>query len=133
MLKTFINIFRIRSCVTSSCLRWPCCASTASGSISAAGINQAELASTSRSRQGNRRAGRLIEYVGLFTGGNLGQATLFGLGIMPYISASIIFQLLTTVVPALEKLQKEGDRRQKINEWTRYATSGCASSRRWST
>ncbi len=59
----------------------------------------------------------------MFTGGDLGQSTLFGLGIMPYISASIILQLLVTVVPALEKLQKEGESgRRKIMEYTRYGT-----------
>jgi len=59
----------------------------------------------------------------MFTGGDLGQSTLFGLGIMPYISASIILQLLVTVVPALEKLQKEGESgRRKIMEYTRYLT-----------
>ncbi|MFB3893370.1 MAG: preprotein translocase subunit SecY [Phycisphaerae bacterium] len=64
-----------------------------------------------------------IEYFGMFTGGNLQQSTLFGLGIMPYISASIIFQLLTTVWPALEKLKKEGPAGyKKIQEYTRYAT-----------
>ena len=68
-------------------------------------------------------AGKLAAYVSLFSGGNLSQSTVFGLGIMPYISASIIFQLLTTVTPALEKLQKEGETgRRKIQEWTRYAT-----------
>jgi preprotein translocase subunit SecY len=68
-------------------------------------------------------AGRLASYVSLFSGGNLSQSTIFGLGVMPYISASIIFQLLTTVVPSLEKLQKEGETgRKKIQEWTRYAT-----------
>src|SRR5262245_744538 len=68
-------------------------------------------------------AGRLANYVALFSGGNLSQSTIFGLGVMPYISASIIFQLLTTVVPSLEKLQKEGETgRKKIQEWTRYAT-----------
>src|SRR5687767_14074628 len=68
-------------------------------------------------------AGRLANYVSLFSGGNLSQSTIFGLGVMPYISASIIFHLLTTVVPALEKLQKEGETgRKKIQEWTRYAT-----------
>ncbi len=51
------------------------------------------------------------------------MATIFGLGIMPYISASIIFQLLGSVYPPLEKLQKEGESgRKKINEYTRYAT-----------
>ncbi len=63
------------------------------------------------------------ELFAMFTGGDLGQSTLFGLGIMPYISASIILQLLVTVVPALEKLQKEGESgRRKITEYTRYAT-----------
>lgn len=61
----------------------------------------------------------------MFTGGDLGQSTLFGLGIMPYISASIILQLLITVVPALEKLSKEGESgRRKIMEYTRYLTVG---------
>src|SRR2546423_863275 len=68
-------------------------------------------------------AGRLASYVSLFSGGNLSQSTVFGLGVMPYISASIIFQLLGTVVPSLEKMQKEGEQgRKKIQEWTRYAT-----------
>jgi preprotein translocase subunit SecY len=72
---------------------------------------------------GESAAARLANYVSLFSGGNLSQSTIFGLGIMPYISASIIFQLLTTVLPALEKLQKEGETgRRKIQEWTRYAT-----------
>jgi preprotein translocase subunit SecY len=68
-------------------------------------------------------AGRLANYVSLFSGGNLSQSTIFGLGVMPYISASIIFQLLGTVVPSLEKMQKEGEQgRKKIQEWTRYCT-----------
>jgi len=65
----------------------------------------------------------LANYFQIFTGGNLSDSTIFGLGIMPYISASIIFQLLATVVPSLEKLTKEGETgRKKINEYTRYAT-----------
>jgi preprotein translocase subunit SecY len=71
----------------------------------------------------NTAAGRIASYVSLFSGGSLGQSTMFGLGVMPYISASIIFQLLGTVVPSLEKLQKEGETgRKKIQEWTRYTT-----------
>ncbi len=67
--------------------------------------------------------GQALQYFSMFTGGSLQQSTLFGLGIMPYISASIIFTLLTTVVPALERLQKEGPAGQKkIQEYTRYAT-----------
>jgi preprotein translocase subunit SecY len=67
--------------------------------------------------------GNILGFVSLLSGGNLSQATVFGLGIMPYISASIIFQLLGAVYPPLEKLQKEGESgRKKINEYTRYAT-----------
>lgn len=65
----------------------------------------------------------LMNYFQLFTGGNLQQSTIFGLGIMPYITSSIIFQLLVTVVPSLEKLSQEGESgRRKIQEYTRYAT-----------
>lgn len=67
--------------------------------------------------------GQVMQAVALFSASDLGSATIFGLGIMPYISASIIFQLLGTVYPPLEQLQKEGEAgRKKINEWTRYAT-----------
>jgi preprotein translocase subunit SecY len=65
----------------------------------------------------------MLNFVSMFSGGDLTRATVFGLGIMPYISASIIFQLLAAVYPPLEKLQKEGESgRKKINEYTRYAT-----------
>lgn len=67
--------------------------------------------------------GQMMQVVALFSASQLGNATIFGLGIMPYISASIIFQLLGTVYPPLEQLQKEGEAgRKKINEYTRYAT-----------
>ncbi|HUS58047.1 MAG TPA: preprotein translocase subunit SecY [Planctomycetota bacterium] len=66
---------------------------------------------------------RMIGLVDMFTGGALVRCTVFALGVMPYISASIIFQLLTTVVKPLEELQKEGEAgRKKINQYTRYAT-----------
>ena len=61
----------------------------------------------------------------MFTGGALGRMGIFALGIMPYISASIIVQLLTSMVPALESLKKEGEAgRKKINQYTRYAHRG---------
>jgi preprotein translocase subunit SecY len=67
--------------------------------------------------------GQMLGFVSLFSGGTFSQSTIFSLGIMPYISASIIFQLLASVYPPLEKLQKEGESgRKKINEYTRYAT-----------
>ena len=69
--------------------------------------------------------GQAIQTATMFTGGNLQQSTLFGLGIMPYISASIILQLLTTVLPSLERLKKEGPAgHKKIQEYTRYLTVG---------
>lgn len=67
--------------------------------------------------------GQLLAFASVFSGSQLSAGTIFGLGIMPYISASIIFQLLATFYPPLEKLQKEGESgRKKINEYTRYAT-----------
>ncbi len=68
--------------------------------------------------------GRVFGFVSMFSGGNLSNACIFALGIMPYISASIIMQLLSSgVVPSLEKLRKEGQSGQKkINEYTRYLT-----------
>jgi preprotein translocase subunit SecY len=69
--------------------------------------------------------GQTLELVELFSASNFGNSTIFGLGIMPYISASIILQLLGSVYPPLEKLQKEGEAgRKKINEYTRYLTVG---------
>ncbi|HTN73596.1 MAG TPA: preprotein translocase subunit SecY, partial [Pirellulaceae bacterium] len=67
--------------------------------------------------------GDLMSKVAVFAASDLRQATIFGLGIMPYISASIIFQLLGTVWKPLEDLRKEGETgRKKINEYTRYVT-----------
>ncbi len=67
--------------------------------------------------------GTLMQTVALFSASSLGNATIYGLGIMPYISASIVFQLLGEVYPPLERLKKEGEAgRKKINEYTRYAT-----------
>ena len=63
----------------------------------------------------------------MFTGGAISRMGIFALGIMPYISASIIIQLMTTMVPALEQLKKEGEQgRKKINQWTRYGTVALA-------
>ncbi|HWZ32436.1 MAG TPA: preprotein translocase subunit SecY [Bryobacteraceae bacterium] len=74
-----------------------------------------------------RNAGSVFGMFDLFSGGQLRKLTIFALGIMPYITASIILQLLTVVVPTLEKLQKEGELgRRKITQWTRYLTVGLA-------
>jgi preprotein translocase subunit SecY len=67
--------------------------------------------------------GTVFGLFSLFSGGALEQLSIFSLGIMPYISASIIFQLLTVVIPKLDAVKKEGEQgRKKINQWTRYAT-----------
>ena len=63
----------------------------------------------------------------MFTGGAISRMAIFALGIMPYISASIIVQLMTAMVPALEQLKKEGEQgRKKINQYTRYGTVALA-------
>lgn len=69
------------------------------------------------------QGGALLGFLDMFSGGALSRFTVFALGIMPYISASIILQLLTVVIPALTKLAKEGERgRKKIIQYTRYGT-----------
>ncbi|GBE04473.1 MAG TPA: preprotein translocase subunit SecY [Nitrospirae bacterium] len=82
------------------------------------GINGEEL-----SKFLMERGGALMGFFDMFTGGALSRVTIFALGIMPYISASIILQLLTVVIPALGRLAKEGERgRKKITQYTRYGT-----------
>jgi preprotein translocase subunit SecY len=74
----------------------------------------------------------MLETVAMLSASPLQDVTIFGLGIMPYISASIIFQLLASVYPPLEQLQKEGEAgRKKINEYTRYATFGLCLFQSW--
>jgi preprotein translocase subunit SecY len=74
-----------------------------------------------------QNSGTLFGFIDLFSGRMFRRLTIFALGIMPYITASIILQLLTVVVPTLEKLQKEGELgRRKITQWTRYLTVGLA-------
>jgi preprotein translocase subunit SecY len=80
----------------------------------------------------NFAGGNVLGFLSLFSGGALERLSLFALGIMPYITASIILQLLTVVVPSLEKLQKEGEvGQQKITQYTRYLTVGLAFGQSW--
>ena len=91
--------------------------------IPAPGINANAVNAIQKNFGGNNVLGLL----NLFSGGGLGRIALFALGIMPYITASIILQLLTVVVPSLEKLQKEGEVGQaRITQYTRYLTVGLA-------
>jgi preprotein translocase subunit SecY len=91
--------------------------------IPAPGIN----ASAVKAIQQNFGGNNILGLLNLFSGGGLGRIAIFALGIMPYITASIILQLLTVVVPSLEKLQKEGEVGQaRITQYTRYLTVGLA-------
>lgn len=86
------------------------------------GVDPAQLAALV-----DRVQGGFGDVINTFTGGALGRMSIFALGIMPYISASIIMQLLTSMVPSLEKLKKEGEQgRKKINQYTRYGTLALA-------
>jgi preprotein translocase subunit SecY len=84
------------------------------------GIDPAQLRSCSQQ-------GGILNLFNMFSGGALSRFTVFALGIMPYISASIIMQLMTYVVPTLEQMKKEGEAgRRKITQYTRYGTLGLA-------
>ena len=86
------------------------------------GIDPARLAELFQSQQGG-----ILGIFNLFSGGALSKFTIFALGIMPYISSSIIMQLMTIAVPSLEQLKKEGEAgRRKITQYTRYGTVGSA-------
>ena len=86
------------------------------------GVNPAALASLFE-----QQAGTILDMFNMFSGGALQRASLFALGVMPYISASIIVQLMSSVIPQLEQLRKEGEAgRRKITQYTRYGTVALA-------
>ncbi len=91
------------------------------GVIPAPGVDVAKVMS-----QNNTTTLPLLELVNMMTGNAFSQMTLMAMGITPYINASIIMQLLTIAIPALERMSKEDDGRQKINRITRYVTVGLA-------
>ncbi len=123
MIRAFINIFRIPDLRNKVLFTLLMLAVYRVGFyVPLPGINQEELEKHFQSAGGGT-AEQMAQFFAMFTGGDLGQSTIFGLGIMPYISASIILQILVTLVPALEKLAKEGESgRRKIMEYTRYGT-----------
>ena len=127
MLQAFLNIFRIpdlrnRVLFTLGMLViyrigfW----------IPLPGVDEQGIAKAAEAAvEGGSGWGRILQYASIFSGGSLSQSTIFGLGIMPYITAAIIFQLLQTAVPRLQELKKEGaSGQQKLTEWTRYTTVG---------
>ena len=126
MLKTFVNVFRVPELRNKILFTLLMLAIFRVGhAVPIPGLDQDQINERAQKQQGdvNSASARLAAYVSLFSGGNLSHGTLFGLGVAPYITASIIFQLLTTVVPQLEAMSKEGETgRRKIQEWTRYAT-----------
>src|ERR1700748_1144901 len=119
MLDKFLNIFRIPDLRKRILFTLAMLAVYRLGAhIPTPGIDAAKLAMFF-----NQNAGGALGLLDLFNGGNLRKLTVFALGIMPYITASIIFQLLTVVYEPLAKLQKEGELgRRKITQWTRYVT-----------
>jgi preprotein translocase subunit SecY len=90
--------------------------------ITTPGVNQAVIQEWFRTSLTENQGGNIAALFNLFSGGALENCAIFSLGIMPYISASIMMQLLTAVIPRLGRLAKEDGGRQKIMQFTRYAT-----------
>jgi len=91
--------------------------------VTAPGVDVQALTDYFASQQGG---GGLLGLYDLFVGGGLSRATVFALGIMPYISASIFTQIAGAVVPTVDKMQKDEEGRKRLNQWTRYITVGLA-------
>jgi preprotein translocase subunit SecY len=119
MLEKFLNIFRIPDLRRRVLFTLAILAVYRLGShIPTPGVNAHQL-----ELMFNQQSGSALGLMDLFGGGNLRRMTVFALGIMPYITASIIFQLLTVVYEPLARIQKEGELgRRKITQWTRYMT-----------
>ena len=96
--------------------------------VTAPGINPQAIADFINQQT---NGGGLLGLYNLFTGGQLARATVFALGIMPYISASIFQQIAQAVVPQVDKMSKDEEGRKKINQWSRYATVVLAAVQAW--
>src|SRR3954468_16494817 len=96
--------------------------------VTAPGVDPQALTDFFRNQS---NGGGLLGLYDLFTGGQLSRATVFALGIMPYISSSIFLQIGQAVIPQVEKMSKDEEGRKKINQWTRYATVGLAAVQAW--
>src|SRR4051794_16997076 len=120
MLKAFLNIFKIPELRNRVLFSLGMLAIYRIGFwIPLPGVDQTELVKAAqRATEDASGFAKGINFVSVFSGGNYSQSTVFGLGIMPYITASIIFQLVQTAVPRLQDLKKEGAAgQQKITEW----------------
>ncbi len=124
MLKTFLNAFRIPELRKKLAFTAGMLALYRLGAyIPAPGINVDAVEDLSKQFAGSN----ILGFLNLFSGGSLQRFAIFALGIMPYITASIILQLMTVVLPSLEKLRKEGEvGQQKITQYTRYLTVALA-------
>ena len=124
MLRTFLNAFRVADIRKKLAFTAGMLALYRIGAyIPAPGINIDAVESISENFGGSN----VLGFLNLFSGGSLQRFAIFALGIMPYITASIMLQLLTVVMPALDKLRKEGEvGQQKITQYTRYLTVGLA-------
>ena len=96
--------------------------------VTAPGVDVVAMMDYFQNQQGG---GGLLGLYDLFVGGNMSKATIFALGIMPYISASIFAQIAGAVFPTVEKMQKDEEGRKKITQWTRYATIALALVQAW--
>ena len=125
MLKTFVNAFRVHDIRKKLLFTAAMLALYRLGSyIPAPGI---DIDAVERVSEQNVQGNSVLGLLNTFSGGSLQRFAIFALGIMPYITASIILQLMTVVVPSLEKLRKEGEvGQQKITQYTRYLTVGLA-------
>jgi len=126
MLKTVFNIFRVEDLRNKILFTLALLIIYRVGfHIPVPGFDQAKIASIAETRDTEGGLARAAEYMQMFTGGTLQKSSLFGLGIMPYITASIILMLLGEVIPTLKKLRQEGQTGyKKIQEYTRYLTVG---------
>jgi preprotein translocase subunit SecY len=124
MLQAFLNIWRIADLRAKMIFTLAMLAVYRVGFwIPLPGVSQEKINARFSQSEGGA-AGNLLSYMSTFTGGSFSQSTIFSLGIMPYISAAIIFQLLGTFVPSLKEMKKDAGGNQKIMEYTRYATIG---------
>jgi preprotein translocase subunit SecY len=96
--------------------------------VTAPGINPVALTDFFKNQS---NGGGLLGLYNLFTGGQLSRATVFALGIMPYISSSIFVQIAQAVVPSVDKMSKDEEGRKRINQWTRYGTLALAAVQAW--
>src|ERR671916_2862959 len=124
MLQTFLNSFRVPDIRKKLAFTGAMLLLYRIGAyIPAPGINVDAVENIADNFQGSN----VLGFLNLFSGGSLQRFAIFALGIMPYITASIMLQLLTVVIPQLDKLRKEGEvGQQKITQYTRYLTVGLA-------